>query len=385
MRERTDLPFAMDEYRARLENVRGEMERRGIDLLVLFAPENLYYLTAYNTKGYYTYQCLLIPLRAEPMFITRHLEADNVRYHTWVERVEDYRDEDDPMALTRRVLGELGAEEARLGVEMNSWFLIPETLDKLRQALPRAEFVNASGLVEQFRMIKSPAEIEYLRQAARAASAGMKAAIGATREGVLDNEPAAAAYSARTLAGSEYVSSPVYVVAGPKSGLAHNTWEGRRMQRGDVVFYEIGASVKRYHAGTMRSAVIGEPTDYVRRAAEASMAGLRAALEVLGPGVKASEADAACRETIRALGYGPYHHHRLGYHMGVAFPPTWVQRDVFSLNVGVEERLQPGMVFHLVPAILIPEVGGLGNSETVLITESGNEVLTDVELKLFVR
>lgn len=385
MRERDDLPFAMDEYRARLENVRAEMERRGIDLLVLFAPENLYYLTAYNTKGYYTYQCLLVPLRAEPMFITRHLESDNVRYHTWIDRVDDYRDEEDPMALTQKVFVELGADDATLGVEMNSWFLLPETLLRLQASFPRATFVNASGLVEQFRMIKSPAEIEYTRQAARAASAGIKAAIEATRAGVVDNVPAAAAYNARTLAGSEYVSSPVYVVAGPKSGLAHNSFEGRMIEPGDVVFYEMGASIKRYHAATMRSAVIGEPSDYVRRASEASQAGLQAALEVLGPGVKAADADAACRETIRRLGFGEFHHHRLGYHLGVAFPPTWVQRDVFSLNVGVQERVQPGMIFHLVPAILIPEVGGLGNSETVLITEDGNEVLTDVDLKLYIR
>jgi Xaa-Pro dipeptidase len=101
--------------------------------------------------------------------------------------------------------------------------------------------------------------------------------------------------------------------------------------------------------------------------------------------VTAAEADRAAREAIRAAGFGEYHHHRLGYHIGIGYPPTWTERGVFSLNVGVQDQLEPGMVFHLVPAILIPGVGGLGNSETVLITDDGNEGLTGLELELFVR
>lgn len=375
----------MDEYRVRLENVRAEMERRGVDLQFTFTPESINYLTAYNTKGYYTYQYLLIPAQDEPFMITRHLESDNVRYQTWVDRVDEYRDEEDPIELTRKVLTELGLHNGQIGMEVGAWFPTARTHFALRDALPAATFHDTTGLIEQIRMIKSPAEIEYMRQAARAASAGVKAAVEATRAGVLDNEIAAALYSARILEGSEYVSSPGYVVGGPKSGLAHNNWEGRRIEQGDVVFYEIGGSVKRYHAAAMRSAGVGEPSDLVQRASEASQAGLRAALKALGPGVTAGTADSACRDTIAAAGLGKYHHHRLGYHMGLAYPPTWVQQNIFSLNTGVSDVLQPGMIFHLVPAILIPEVGGLGNSETVLITDDGVEVLTDVELTLFIR
>jgi Xaa-Pro dipeptidase len=379
------MPFVIGEYRARLDNVMASMERRGLTLFMCFMPENLYYLTAYNTKGYYTYQCLLLSPKYEPMMITRHLESDNVRYQTWVERVDDYRDEEDPVELTRKVLTELGLAEATIGVETNCWFLPSATLEQLKAALPKARFVDCSGLLEEFRMIKSAGEIAYMRQAAKAVSAGMRAAIETTQEGVLDNVPAAAAYSARILAGSEYVSSPAYVVAGPKSGLAHNTWEGRMIQKGDVVLYEMGASVRRYHAAVLRSAVIGEPSDLVRRAADAAREGLVAALKVAGPGVEAADAYIACRDTIGRSGLGKYYHHRLGYHLGIAYPPTWVQRGVFSLHGTARDKMRPGMVFHFVPSLLIPEVGGLGNSETVLITESGNEVLTDVALELFVR
>lgn len=385
MRERDDLPFSMEEYKTRLNNVREAMGQRGYDLLMSFTPENMYYLTGYSTIGYYTYQCLLIPLDGEPMTITRHLETDNVQHQTWVECTADYRDEEDPVEVTRNALVGMDLAEANIGIEMNCWWLTVDSFLQLQKALPQAKFKDCTGLIEQYRIIKSPAEVEYIRQAAKAAGSGTRAAIEATHEGATDGDIAIAAHAGQIRAGSEYVAAPVFVPSGPKSGLAHATWEGRRLQKGDVIFYEIGGSVKRYHAGSMRSAVIGEPGDRARRAAEASVAGLRAALEVLGPGITAGEADAAARDTIAAAGFGEYHHHRLGYHIGIGYPPTWTERGVFSLNKGVQDELKPGMVFHLVPAILIPGVGGLGNSETVLITETGNEVLTDVELKLFIR
>ncbi len=385
MRNRNDLTFSMSEYCARLESARASMDERGFQLLMVFTPENMYYLTGYNTIGYYTYQCLLIPVDGEPMMIVRRLEAGNVQHQTWVEREADYRDEEDPIEVTRAAILDMGLADARIGIEMNCWWLTVDSFLQLRQALPQATFLDSTGLIERQRIIKSPSEIEHIRKAARAAGAGMRAALEATREGVLDNEVAAAAYAGRVLAGSEYVGAPVFVVSGPKSGLAHGTWEGRRIEKGDVIFYEIGASVKRYHAGLMRSAVVGEPSDQVRRAADATMAGLRAALDVLRPGTIAGEADAACRDTIATAGFGAFHHHRLGYHIGIGYPPTWTERGVFSLNKGVRDEIRPGMVFHLVPAVLMPGVGGLGNSETVLITDTGTEVITDLELRLFVR
>lgn len=385
MRERDDLPFPMEEYRTRLSNVRQSMDQRGYDLLMCFTPENMYYLTGYSTIGYYTYQCLLVPLNGEPMTITRHLETDNVRYRTWVECMADYRDEEDPIDITRSALVKMGLAEATIGLEMNCWWLTVESFLELQKALPKARFKNCTGLVEHCMVIKSQAEIEYIRQAARAAGAGMRAALEATHEGTIDSEVAAAAYAGRIRAGSEYVGANVFCPSGPKSGLAHATWEGRRIEKGDVVFYEIGGCVKRYHGASMRTAVIGEPSQQVRRAAEASMAGLGAALDALRPGVTGGDADAAARNAIAAAGFGEYHHHRLGYHIGIGYPPNWAVRGTFSLNRGVKDELRPGMVFHLVPAILIPGVGGFGNSETVLITQTGHEVLTDMELRLFIR
>ena len=385
MRERSDLPFTMDEYKARLQLTRARMAENGWRLFMSTTPENMYYLTGFNSRGYYSYQCLFVPLEGEPFMVTRHLDAVNVDHQTWMEPGYDYRDEDDPIALTARALGERGFGQCVMGLEASSWFLTAQTYSQLKDALPSVSFRDASAFVEQQRMIKSPAEVEYARRAAKAVDAGMAAAIEATREGVFDRDVAAAGYHSRILAGSEYVASPMYVQTGPGSAIAHNNWDGRRIEHGDVIFYEMGASVKRYHAATMRTAVIGEPSDVVARADAATREGFEAALARMRPGVTSDEVDSACRDVMVKRGFEQFHGLRLGYHIGIGYPPTWVGRGTFSLNKGSQDVLKAGMIFHVIPSLRIPGVGGFGNSETVLITNNGAENLTSCESRLFVR
>lgn len=385
MRERSDLPFAMAEYRQRLGRLRERMAAKGWSLFFATTPENMYYLTGFNSRGYYSYQCLLVPVDGEPFMVTRHLDAANVEHQTWMERGYDYRDEDDPIALTVRALKERGLASASIGIELSSWFLTATTYLKLKSALAQARFEDGSAFVERQRMVKSPAEIEYVRQAAACLTPGMTSAIEATREQALDREIAAAGYQARILAGSEYVASPMYVQTGPGSAIAHNNWDGRRVGRGDVIFYEMGASVKRYHAAIMRTAVIGQPSDIVVRANAAIREGLEASVALMRPGATSDQVDRACRDVMTRRGFEEYHGLRLGYHIGIGYPPTWVGRGTFSLNKGGRDELVAGMVFHVIPSLRIPGVGGLGNSETVLVTDRGPEVLTQLESRLFVR
>jgi Xaa-Pro dipeptidase len=383
MRDRADLPFPMSEYRARLASIRQRMAERSLDVFMCSTPENMYYLTGFNSRGYYSYQSLMIPMQGEPWMVTRHLDAENVAHQTWMEIGYDYLDEDDPLALTAMSLRDRGCEGARVGIEANSWFLTAATYLALREAMPDVAFVDASALVENQRMVKSNAEVEYIREAARVVGVAMRAVFEATHEGAHDRDLAAVIYDARVRAGSEYVASPVYVQTGPGSAIAHNNWNGRRIEKGDIVFFEFGSSIKRYHAACMRTAVIGTPSDLMVRADAATRDGLQSALQVMRPGTTAAEVDAACRSVWMERGFERYSGLRLGYHIGIGYPPTWVGRGTFSLNKGVMERLEVGMVFHVIPWLRIPGVGAIGNSETVLVTAEGAEVLTDVQSGLF--
>ena len=216
--------FTLEEYQGRLDALRARMEAKGVDCMMVHTPENLYYLTGYQTPGYYWYQTLIVTMDREPVFITRLLENSNVEHLTWVEDSRPYGDSDDWVAQTRDTLEDLGMGSKRIGVEMSSWFITIADYDRLRGMLTDAKWVDCSMLVEEGRMIKSPKEIEYITEAARATEAGVLAGIEASEVGATENEVAAAVYAAQIKAGSEYTGLPLFVTAGKRSFLGHVTW-----------------------------------------------------------------------------------------------------------------------------------------------------------------
>jgi Xaa-Pro dipeptidase len=233
-------------------------------------------------------------------------------------------------------------------------------------------------------MIKSPQEIEYIRQAARAATAGLAKGIEAIAPGRTENEIAAAVYSGMLLAGSEYPASPPYVASGPRSGLAHATWAGRVIEQGDPIYFEVGGEIRRYGGSHMRMASAGRPDPEVVRRCEVVAEALTNAIAAIKPGATSGEVDAACRSTFERAGYGPLFRHRTGYSIGVGFPPGWGEGHIIDLKPNDPRELQADMTFHLVP--LLYEIGswGVGMSETVRVTQDGCEVLTDYPRELVI-
>ncbi|MGH6954143.1 MAG: M24 family metallopeptidase, partial [Alphaproteobacteria bacterium] len=383
-RAKKDLgyPFALSEYKARLKAVREGMRGRGIDILLVTGPENIYYLSGYRTTGYYVYQALAVPASGDPQFVVRRLELTNVQALSWIKTGHAFADTESPFEATARCIETMGGAGSLIGYEDDGFFLPARILDGLRDRLKGARFVPASGLVEEGRMIKSPQEIAYIRKAAGMAVKGLDAAIKATRPGRSENEIAGAAYLAMARAGCEYVSSQPYVVAGPRSALGHATAEGGKVRRGQTVFYEIGGCHRRYGGAIMRTVSVGKPSAELARAADAVLGALDALLDKAAPGVASGEVDRAGRSVVEKAGLGQYWLHRTGYSIGIGFPPGWGEGHVMDLKPRDPRELRPGMAFHTVPMVLLPDVGAVGFSETWTVTKSGIEVLTKTPRKL---
>jgi Xaa-Pro aminopeptidase len=381
MRENPNLPFALAEYQSRLDQVRAGLAARGIDACLISIPENIYYLTGFTSTGYYMYQTLILPAAGEPLFVTYLEEKINVIRRSWMEHYRTYSVIEDPIEVTRRAVAELGLTDKTLALEESGFFFPIRTYRQLTQLLPRARWVDGSGVVEQVRLIKSDAEIAYIRQGAKAAMAGMKAAIAAIAPGKTENDLAAEVYRATLQAGSEYPGSPPYVVSGERSGLPHGTWEGRVLRDGDIIFLEHSGCIRRYSAAMMRTCFLGRPPDVVRRTADIILQGIAKAIDTIRPGVTSGEVDAACRDTILGAGFSDYTH-ETGYSIGVCYPPGWNESHIMNLHPGDPTPLVPNMVFHLVPSLIIPEMNGhVGFSDTVVVTATGREVLTNTEVE----
>ncbi|MET9629925.1 Xaa-Pro peptidase family protein [Lentzea sp. NPDC006480] len=377
MRDNDNLAFSLPEYRERLDAVRKGMAERGVDIALVSVPENIYYLTGYTTLGYYMYQVLMVPVDDEPLLLTYREERINVERLSWLDRHVDYTVTDDPVQVTVDTVRGLGVAGKTLSIEEGGYFFPIRTYRRLMESLGDVRWVDGTGLVESARLVKSDAELGFIRQAADAAMAGMVDALAEARPGKTENDVAAAVYAATLRHGSEYPGSPPYVISGERSGLPHGTWEGRSLRDGDIVFLEFSGCVKRYSAANMRTGFIGTPPPSVTGRATAVIDALETAIATIRPGATSGEVDAAARKAILAHGFGD-HTHETGYSIGVCYPPGWNESHIMNLHPGDETVLRPNMVFHLVPSLIVPELNGhVGFSETVVVTETGCEVLTD--------
>jgi len=384
MKKPTWQYFSLEEYQQRLDALRGRMQQKGVDVMLVHTPENLYYMTGYQTPGYYWYQTLVVPMDKEPVFVTRLLEDSNAEHLTWVEERRPYGDSEDWVAKTRDVLVDLGMGSKKIGIEKKSWFITIHDFERLSGMLPDATFVDCSMLVEEGRVIKSSAELEYMRQAARAAEAAIVAGIEASRVGASENDIAAATHSAQIKAGSEYTGLPIFITGGARSYLAHATWYRAEMKAGDTVFLEIPGCINRYHASLMRNVYLGDPSDEMVKATQDMVTALEETIKFIRPGVTAHDTHMFCKKVIDDAGLGVTLNHRAAYSIGIAFAPDWGEGHIISITEGEHRELRAGMTFHVIPSVFIPDVSAVGVSETVLVTETGCEPITSgVERKLF--
>lgn len=352
------------------------MAERRLDVLLVHTPENIFYLTGYQTPGYYWHQALIVPLDSDPVFIPPPHEASLVPEFCWVEDVRMFPDTSDWSAVTAGVLEDKGLRSAVVGIEERSWYLTVENRDRMGLLLPRLGFKNASGLIESVRLIKSPKELEYMREAARMSSAGMAAGIDAVTDGATELEVAAAVHAALDLAGSEYTGLPAFITSGIRSELVHATWSSKQIESGDLVFLEIPGSHNRYHAAHSRSVFVGEPRDTVLVADRTARTALERAKFVVRSGVEARRVFEAGSAVINGSGLPYKQGRRIAYGIGIAFPPGWDEGDILSINAEETMLLQPGMTFHLITTMRLPGIGAFGCSDTVLVTETGSETLT---------
>jgi Xaa-Pro dipeptidase len=383
--EQLSVPFEQAEYDARLEKARRLMEGKGIEVLMIREPINIFYLTGYNTFGISNYAILFLPLEGEVGLLVRYLERPIAFTTSWLQeqQVEAWEDHENPHQVTRRFLEARKWLSRRVAFEKSSGFCSVQEYEQLHGALG-IELADGSGIIEELRKIKSPAEIAFIRQAARYTEIGVKAGYEALAAGKTENEVVGKICDAMIGAGSEYPSSGPILTGGWKSGIPHTTFHRLKLKKGDAVLYELSGVYNRYNAPLMRSGVIGTPEERVRKFYEVCVEGLEAAIEAIRPGVTAGSVDDACRMIIEKAGFYENFRKRTGYAVGCSYPAGWGEGHIIDLKKGDERVLEPGMVFHMPPALRELNRYGVGVSETVVVTEKGCEVLTQLSRELHV-
>ena len=377
-----EVVFPKEELESRVGGVRASMMENGIDIMIVTGPENIFYLTGQQTPGYYTYQALLLPVDADPVFIVRQLEMNNLIANSYVNDLEVYQDNADPIDVTIRLIQSRGWSNKKIAIDERGWFLPIAIYKALLENLGSLE--NAAGIIEAHRAVKSPLELEKLECAATYVDAGMKAGYAAVKKGNSDNDFVAAMMSAAIAAGSEYVGMEPLASSGYRTGTPHGTWRRRKLGENDPAFLELAGCHDRYHSALMRSAWVGKPPDEALAMSATCQEALQAALDTMKPGVTCEAVHNACQAVIDRNGFTENFKKRTGYSVGISFAPDWGEGGILSLYSGVTRQLEPGMVFHIPPALRRYGEYTIGVSETVIVTATGVKTLSNIPRELLI-
>ncbi|MCB2140468.1 MAG: M24 family metallopeptidase, partial [Rhodobacteraceae bacterium] len=252
--------------------------------------------------------------------------------------------------------------------------------------LPDATLVDATALVNWQRLIKSDEEIAFIRNAAKISEKVVTTAIERAEPGLRKNDLVADIFHAAISGvGDLWGDYPAIVPLTP-SGIdataAHLTWNGAPMKAGEATFFELSGCYRRYHAPLCRTVFLGTPPQEMREAEKAQIEGIAAGLDAARAGNRTCDIANAFMGVLKK--YGIHREGRMGYPIGLSYPPDWGERTA-SIRSEDETVLEPGMVFHFMPALWM-ESWGLETTETILITESGPaQPFCTVERKLFVK
>jgi Xaa-Pro dipeptidase len=374
------LHFERAEYLSRIERARAKLRERNLAALLIFAQESHYYLSGFDTSGFVFFQCAVLTADETPItLLTRLPDREQARRTSIIEDIRIWYDVEgaDPTAEFKAILAEKGLAGARIGVELNTFGLTGLNHERVRRRLDGwCILEDASNLVREIRMTKSPAEIAYVRRAAALADDALIAMLAAIRPGAFEGSISAAGLSAILQGGGDMPPSGPVLGSGDRALLVRSSTGARRLDAVDQITMEFAGTYRRYCACLMRTAAVGKADPRQRRMFEATRDALAAMTEAARPGRPLGEIDDAHRRVFDAAGFGSTRLAACGYSLGATFRPTWM--DVPPMIYSGNPMLaQPGMVLFL-HAILVDAPRNLAMSlgHTILITENGSEALS---------
>lgn len=385
------MSFSTFEYKERIRKTKERMLQKGIDVLLITDPANINYLSGYDGWSFYVHQMLVLIIdEDQPMWIGREMDANAAKVTTWLyrEHIIPYPDEyvqsdiKHPMDFVAGFLKEIGQDNRSVGVEMENYYFTAKCYEQLKKGLPNGSFKDATLLVNWVRLIKSDAEIEYMKRAAIIVEKAMNAGIELIQEGVRECDVAAKIFFTQITGteefGGDYPSIVPLLPSGEKTSTPHLTWTDQRYKDGDAVILELAGCYKRYHSPLARTVQIGSPKEEMKTLSETAVEGLNACLDMIRPGIACEEIEETWRKTIEKNGF--IKESRLGYSMGLNYPPDWGEHTV-SIRKGDKTILQPNMTFHLIPGLWLDNYG-FEVSESIRITENGCETFASLPRNL---
>jgi len=388
------MNFSKNEYKNRLKKVQLSMQEKGIELLISQDTANINYLTGYDAWSFYYAQCVIVHISAdEPIcfiraqdaggaFIKTYLKKENIiiydeKYiHTWPLHPYD--------ALVH-LIKKNKWDKLKIGVEMDAHYFTAYCYEKLKQGLPNASIVDSERLVNWVRFVKSDAEIDFMKKAAVISENAMKTAMEIINPGIRQCDAVAeiqkSLFKGTSEYGGEYASITTLLPSGKGTSASHLTASDDKFKKGEATVVELSGTFKRYHAPMARTVNIGKPEKKKIDAMNATNEALEAGIAASKPGNTANDVAQNFWNVLDK--YNIKKESRTGYSIGIGYPPDWGEHTV-NISKGDMTILKPNVCYHMIAVMQFGE-WGVEASESIRITEDGNELLCNFSRDLHVK
>ncbi|MEQ8392997.1 MAG: Xaa-Pro peptidase family protein [Thalassospira sp.] len=381
------LHFDREELATRRARTIKKLEQAGLDGLLMFRQESMFYLTGYDTFGYVFFQCLYLGADGRVSLITRAPDLRQAQHTSDIEDIRIWVDGPNvnPAFQLRDMLAEFGCSGKKLGVEYDAYGLTAANGKKLETALDGfCTLEDASGLVSELRVVKSPAELDYIRKAAELADDAWDAALKTVHAGAFEGDILAAMQGAIFAGGGDYPGNEFIIGAG-RDALLCRYFSGRKnIAQNDQITLEWAGAYRHYHAAMMRTIPVGNTLPRHAEMHKVATDAMEACREALRPGEPIGKVFDAYAQTCDKGGMFAHRLNACGYSMGTTFAPNWMDWPMFYHDNPV--IAEPGMVFFLHMILMDSENGvAMCPGHSVIVTENGNECVSRHSLDLITR
>jgi len=386
--------FTVDEYKKRLKKVQSSMQEKGIELLISQDTANMNYLTGYDAWSFYYAQCVIVHVNAEePICFVRAQDAGGAYIKTYLkdENIIKYHEKyihtwpSHPYDNLVEIIKQRKWDKLSIGLEMDSHYFTAYCYEKIKQGLPNAKLKDSERLVNWVRLVKSNAEINYMKSAALISQKGMETAMETINPGVRQCDAVAeiqrALFKGTPEFGGEYAGITTLLPTGKGTSASHLTASQDKFVEGEATIVEVSGVYKRYHVPLARTVLLGKPEQKKVDAMKATIEALETGISVVKPG---NTADDVAQKFWGVLDkYNIKKESRTGYSIGIGYPPDWGEHTL-NISKGDKTILQPNVTFHMIAVMQFGD-WGVEASESVRATETGGELFCNISKELYIK
>ncbi|MGJ5711714.1 M24 family metallopeptidase [Staphylococcus auricularis] len=346
------------------EQIINEIKRQQADAAWITTPLNIFYLTGYLSEPHERLLALLIKADGQQVLYCPQLEVEEVKQSPFEGDIVGYLDTENGLEKAPQSFSKLLVEAEHLTLKRQR---------ELTETFGVTEFGDIDLTIKELRNVKSAEEIEKIQQACALADRCIQIGVDYLKEGVTEREVVNHIEYEIKAYGVNEMSFDTMVLFGDHAASPHGTPGDRQLKQDEYVLFDLGVVYENYCSDMTRTVRFGTPSDEAQSIYRTVLEAEQQAIQAIKPGVTIKDIDRIARDIIGDAGYGEYFTHRLGHGLGLE---EHEYQDVSSTN---ENQFEAGMVVTVEPGIYVPGVAGVRIEDDILVTEDGNQVLTQYE------